>query len=606
MARTEVQGGRDPLSAGTGSTAQLTAIEYRLLVEHSPVLIWRADLNKKCDYFNEVWLDFTGRTLEQELGDGWAEGVHPEDLDRCLKIYVTNFDARQPFEMEYRLRRHDGVYRWIFDRGVPYTDDHGEFLGYIGSCVDVTERREGEQAKLDIAAEQAAFAAVRESEERERFLTHVSEVMSAHLDYGMALNALVELMVPAMADVCFFAEIAADDVLHRIAWKHADAEQNKWLGEKITSGVAKRTRSSVAQRLRQGLPEFVPEVNEEWLAAVATSPEHDRFLREQGLRSVIRIPIRDGNHLIGVLTLARTTDERPYTDADLNLAVSIGERLTSALRNARLYSELQQAMRARDEVTSVVSHDLRNPVHTVLMASSLLLDTGDALDPATRRKNLAVIHRSAESMSRLLQDLLDVARAEAGTFAVEAAPTDVGSILNTTLEQFRLQSVERGIELSSDVSTSLPHAPADGARVAQVLSNLFANALKFTPKGGVVRLSAAQVGNEIVVSVADSGVGIAPENVGQVFNRFWQAKRASRAGAGLGLAIAKSIVEAHGGRIWVESTEGKGTTFQFTLPTPAEPTTAAPNAAAPTTAAPSTAAPTAAPNTAAPTTAALV
>ena len=575
MANTEVQAGRDRLSAATGPTAHLTAIEYRLLVEHSPVLIWRADLNKKCDYFNKVWLDFTGRAFEQELGDGWAEGVHPDDLDRCFKIYVTNFDARQPFEMEYRLKRHDGVYRWIFDRGVPYTDDHGEFLGYIGSCVDVTERREGEQAKLDRAAEQAAFAAVRESEARERFLAHVNEVMSAHLDYGNALNALVDLMVPALADVCFFLEIGDDDSVRQLAWKHVDVARNEWLGQRIKSGVVKSTKSAVARALRQGVPEFVPEVTEEWITGIATSREHERFVRDQGLRSVMRIPVRDGDRLLGVLTLARSTDDRPYTDGDLNLAISIGDRLTSALRNARLYSELQQAMRARDEVTSVVSHDLRNPVHTVLMASSLLLDTGDALDPPTRRKNLAVIHRSAESMSRLLEDLLDVARAEAGTFAIAVAPTDVGSILNSTLEQFRLQSVERGVELSSDISASLPYAPADAARVAQVLSNLFANALKFTPKGGVVRLSAAQVGSEIVVSVADNGVGIAPENVGQVFNRFWQANRASRAGAGLGLAIAKSIVEAHGGRIWVESTEGKGTTFQFTLPTSAETTNAA-------------------------------
>jgi PAS domain S-box-containing protein len=124
---------------------QLTPIEYRLLIEHSPVMIWRSDKTKLCDYFNRVWLDFTGRTMEQELGNGWAEGVHPDDFNRCLEIYVSSFDLRLPFEMEYRLKRYDGEYRWIFDRGVPFTNDDGEFMGYIGSCVDVHERVEAER-----------------------------------------------------------------------------------------------------------------------------------------------------------------------------------------------------------------------------------------------------------------------------------------------------------------------------------------------------------------------------------------------------------------------------------------------------------------------------
>ena len=135
-----------------------TATEFRLIVQHSPVMIWRAGLDAKCDYFNETWLDFTGRSLEQELGDGWAEGVHPDDLQRCVAHYLDHFHRHEPFEMEYRLRRHDGEYRWIFDRGVPFSDDSGAFAGFIGSCVDVDERRRAQDAQAAHSEEQLALA----------------------------------------------------------------------------------------------------------------------------------------------------------------------------------------------------------------------------------------------------------------------------------------------------------------------------------------------------------------------------------------------------------------------------------------------------------------
>jgi PAS domain S-box-containing protein len=124
----------------------ISASEYRVLVEQAPIMVWRADISTECDYFNERWLLFRGRTMEQEIGTQWAEGVHPDDLEGCLHTYLESFHKRETFEMQYRLRRADGIYRWIFDRGVPFFGDNGEFRGYIGSCIDVTERVEARKA----------------------------------------------------------------------------------------------------------------------------------------------------------------------------------------------------------------------------------------------------------------------------------------------------------------------------------------------------------------------------------------------------------------------------------------------------------------------------
>jgi PAS domain S-box-containing protein len=145
-----------PYSLGMGRA--LAPAEYRLLVQHSPVMIWRSGLDANCDYFNETWLAFTGRTLAEEMGAGWAEGVHPADFERCIAFYLDHFHRRETFEMEYRLRRHDGEYRWILDRGVPFTDESGTFAGFIGSCVDVDELRKAHTAQQEHDQEQLALA----------------------------------------------------------------------------------------------------------------------------------------------------------------------------------------------------------------------------------------------------------------------------------------------------------------------------------------------------------------------------------------------------------------------------------------------------------------
>lgn len=131
---------------GLSSGYALRGEEYAILVEQAPIMIWRAGPNGLCDYFNSRWLEFRGRTLQEEVGEGWVEGVHPDDSARCLQIYLTAFGRCEAFEMDYRLLRSDAAYRWILDRGVPMHGDQGEFLGYIGSCTDVTDRIEPQRA----------------------------------------------------------------------------------------------------------------------------------------------------------------------------------------------------------------------------------------------------------------------------------------------------------------------------------------------------------------------------------------------------------------------------------------------------------------------------
>src|SRR5436305_1170840 len=163
---------------------------FRLMADAAPVLIWTSGVDKACTYCSRPWLEFTGRPLERELGDGWAEGVHPDDLPRCLEVYATHFDARAPFEIVYRLRRHDGEYRWVLDRGVPRLTTDGEFAGYIGACADITERKRAEEGLREGQRElQLLTGRLLEAQEAERRRNVVKHSGSRHASVELSGTA---------------------------------------------------------------------------------------------------------------------------------------------------------------------------------------------------------------------------------------------------------------------------------------------------------------------------------------------------------------------------------------------------------------------------------
>lgn len=256
-----------------------------------------------------------------------------------------------------------------------------------------------------------------------------------------------------------------------------------------------------------------------------------------------------------------------FTESDEAILTQLAQLCSVALENARLYKAAQDATRARDDLVAIVSHDLRNPIHTINMAAAFLLEVAPPVDRrVTSRRQLEVIQRQANRANRLISDLLDVAKIQAGGMTVELVPVDVGSLVQETLDSANPLAMSNQIKLSRDVADESARVLSDRDRILQVFANLVGNAIKFTPKGGEITIRAETVGNEVRFGVCDTGPGIPPEHLPHVFDRYWQAKSTAKLGTGLGLSIAKGIVEAHGGQIWVESEPGKGASFIFTVP----------------------------------------
>jgi len=411
-----------------------------------------------------------------------------------------------------------------------------------------------QDAENEAREAQAARQAAEREERRAAFLAAAGQELAASLDYEQTIATFARLLTPNLGEMCVI-DIREEEGMRRVAVAHRNAEDEVQLSSDVGS-------------LRTDLPEALVRIMQaRQPTLVGSSSSLFQYVTGEpgaGARTLVFLPLVSRGQTIGIAA-AVSTETRPYSAEDIPLFSEVARRASVSIDSAALYRDSQQALRAREEVLAIVSHDLRNPLSAVTLGATLL-QTSKTLS-AEDREQIDTIALSAQRMSHLIADLLDVTRMEGGKrLPIDPAPVPVGEIIHETENLFRVQAAAASVSIEYELDESLPPVHADRNRIMQVISNLLGNSLKFTPPGGRIRVSAKAKGEEVVFVVADSGPGIPKKNLRDIFSPYWQAKRTERMGAGLGLPIAKGIVESHGGRIWAESEPGMGTRFYFTLP----------------------------------------
>jgi len=406
------------------------------------------------------------------------------------------------------------------------------------------ERKRAEVEARALLKQQAARAEA--EEKRSRFLAEVSRTLAASLSYETTLSSVAKLAVPVLADCCILdlmqenGEVRTTAVATR---EGLDATKTRHEPRFLSSAPK---QDPAARALRDGDPVLLDAVPAEVLEVLQLPPG------VPAPRSAISLPLVARQRTLGAMTFLST--ERAYHPDDVALAGELAGRAALAIDNARLF-------RAREDVLFIVGHDLRQPLSVILGNVGELLRAGNHL-PA-----LETINRAANQMGQLIVDLLDSARLDSGKLAIQPMRVGIAVLLEEVEERLSPVAEAKKLSLEVEDSEGMPFLRADRERVHQVFSNLVGNAVKFTPEGGTVMLGVERVGPEARFSVTDTGPGIQDKDRPYIFDKGWQANTRDRRGVGLGLSIAKGIVEAHGGRIWVgEATPGKGATFYFTLP----------------------------------------
>jgi PAS domain S-box-containing protein len=520
--------------------------QLRQLTEHLSEVLWVADSTfSRVTYVSPSYEDVWGDPRDRLYADPerFLQLIAPADRGRAAAALRRM--ATEPFETEFQVVRPDGERRVVSCRGFPVRLEDGVVERVVGIAEDITQRRK--------------------VEERRNFLLDAGRVLASSLDYERTLENLAQLAVSSLADWCVI-DILEGDAIRRVAVAHSDPSLHALAAryrEEFPPDPGALTGGPKV--IRTGRAELLPRITRELLEASFPDERQREILTGLGFTSGMSVPLKIENRVLGAITLICSQLGLTYGEDDLQTAELLAGRAALAIDKARLYRRAQEATTLREEVLSVVSHDLRNPLNTIVLSAGVLRESLRRSDPRIN-KQVDIICRSAEQMNHLIRDLLDVARIEAGSLRIDPQEYDPRALAEEGCQNFRHHAEEKGIELVCTIACDLPPVRVDRGRLLQVFDNLIDNAVKFTPQGGRIELRGVRCEDRIRFSIVDTGTGIDAAELPRLFDRFYQSSRNRKGGAGLGLAIVKGIVETHGGSVDVASELGRGSTFSFEVP----------------------------------------
>lgn len=664
---------------------------FRTLADSGQALIWTSDIDKKCSYFNLPWLNFTGRTLEQELGDGWTEGVHPDDLQQCIEIYAAAFNRREKFSMEYRLRHAGGEYRWIQDNGTPRYSSKGEFIGYIGHCLDINARKLADDKILQANRVYAVISQINQTivrvKDKDELLGEACRIAIEFGKLRMAWAGLIDEETMLVKPVAFagfedgyLAAIKVISINDTPEGRgptgtairtgryffcediETDPQMAIWKDEALKRGY----RSSIALPLKlfgkcigaftlySTVPRFFNQEEIELLDEVAndisfamesieTEKKHKQA--EDSLQEVTErlrfaldgtndgvwdvqmetgemylsprgkeilgysrdetIPVNTWSEIVYPDDLQQTkidldayfegrtplfyTEQRLKTkDGGWKWILTRGKIVArnaagKPLRMTGTHTDITERKRGEEELIKAkekaeennrlkssflrnMSHELRTPMNAIMGFSNLMQDA----DADEKNYFAGIIQKGSEQLLMVIDDVMLLSRLQSEKLPVNNSEFSPAGLVTDVYQMFNLPDLKKGLELTVNIPVQHKNliVRSDADKIKQVLANLVSNAIKYTLKGGV-ELGFDMQNRNVEFYVKDTGMGISEREQKQIFEPFYRGEQvisAAIGGTGLGLNIAKELIELLGGEIGVNSAPNQGSRFYFTIP----------------------------------------